>query len=203
MAMRKLPTVYTVDDDPAIRELLAQIFRSAKIRVESYACADEFLKSYSPANPGCILIDMAMPGMSGLELQQALAARGNYTPIIFLTGAAEVQFAVNALKSGAIDYLQKPIASAELLAAVARAMELDLRNRYDKLQKSHVDLKLRLLTPREAEVMQLLVKGDSNKVIARILGISSRTVEIHRKNILDKMEASSLVDLVNMMPVSR
>jgi FixJ family two-component response regulator len=194
-----MSTVYAVDDDPDIRELLEQIFRNAKIQVESYDSAQEFLKGYSPANPGCILIDLAMPGMSGLELQQALEAKRNYTPIIFLTGAGEVRFAVEALKSGAMDYLQKPIVSAELLAAVARAMELDLGNRYDILQKSHVELKLRLLTPREAEVMQFLVKGDSNKAIARNLGISSRTVEIHRKNVLDKMEASSLVDLVNMM----
>lgn len=196
--MRKTPTVYTVDDDPIIRELLEQIFKNAKISVESYASADEFLRSYSPTNPGCILIDMVMPGMSGLELQQALVAAGNYTPIIFLTGAAEVHFAVEALKAGATDYLEKPIESVALLGAVGKAMEMDLSNRYEKLHRAHVELKLSLLTARESEVMQLLIKGNANKVIARILDISSRTVEIHRKNILHKMEASSLVDLVNM-----
>lgn len=196
--MRKTPTVYAVDDDPLIRELLAQIFKNEKIALESYASGDEFLRSYSPANPGCILIDMVMPGMSGLELQRALVAAGNHTPVIFLTGAAEVQFAVEALKAGALDYLEKPIESVALLNAVGKAMERDLTHRYDKLHRTHVELKLRSLTPREAEVMELLVKGNANKVIARILDISSRTVEIHRKNILDKMEASSLVDLVNM-----
>jgi FixJ family two-component response regulator len=199
MRMRKLPTVYAVDDDLFIRELLAQVFKNAKIPAEFYASADEFLRSYSSANPGCIVIDMVMPGMSGLELQQALTAKGNDTPIIFLTGSAEVHFAVEALKAGATDYLEKPIVTAALLQAVSKAMESDLSNRYDKLQRSHLKLKLNLLTPREVEVMQLLIAGNANKVIARILGISSRTVEIHRKNILEKMEASSLVDLVNMM----
>jgi two-component system, LuxR family, response regulator FixJ len=196
--MRKRPRVFAVDDDPLIRDLLVEIFNNAKISVESYASAEEFLNSYSPADPGCILIDMVMPGMSGLDLQQLLVSKGNYTPIIFLTGSGKVQFAVEALKAGAVDFLEKPIVSKELLDVIGKAMELDMSNRYDKLEQSHVELKLSLLTPRESEVMQLMIAGNANKVIARTLGISSRTVEIHRKNIIDKMEASSLVDLVNM-----
>lgn len=198
MLLPKLSTVYAVDDDPLIRDLLEQVFRNADILVETYASADEFLLHYSPANPGCILIDMVMPGMSGLDLQKVLLTEGNYTPIIFLTGTAKVQFAVEALKAGAVDFLEKPVAPAELLDSVEKAMEVDLTNRYERLLRSHVQLKLSSLTPRESEVMKWLIKGHSNKMIARVLGISSRTVEIHRKNIIDKMEASSLIDLVNM-----
>lgn len=192
-------TVYAVDDDPFILSLLEKILKNANRAIETYASAEDFLRGYSPANPGCILVDMLMPGMSGLELQDVLLEQGNYTPIIFLSGAAKVRFAVEALKSGAVDYLEKPISAGQLVETVDRAIEQDMANRYERLQRSHIELKVSQLTARESEVMNWLVKGNSNKMIAQILGISSRTVEIHRRNIIAKMQAQSVLDLVNMM----
>lgn len=132
--MSKSPTVYAVEDDPVIRELLKHVFTLAKISMESYASADEFLKSYSPTNPGCILIDMNMPGMNGLELQRFLVSKGNNTPIIFLTGAATGQSTEAALKAGAVDFLAKPFVLGDLLNSVGMAIEMDLSNRYGNLQ---------------------------------------------------------------------
>jgi FixJ family two-component response regulator len=191
--------VYAVDDDSLVLSFLEHVLTEASISVETYGCAEDFLKSYSPANPGCILIDLLMPGMNGLELQEALSIQGNFTPIIFLSGAGNVSFAVEALKSGALDFLQKPIAAAELIHTVEKAFSQDLQNRYEQLQHSHTELKIDRLTPREYEVMKWMLEGNSNKMIARILDISSRTVEVHRKNILAKMEANSLVDLAKMV----
>lgn len=192
-------TVYAVDDDPLVLSFLTQVLTKENLPVQTYACAEDFLNSYSPAHPGCILVDILMPGLNGLELQEALQTQGNFTPIIFLSGADTVHFAVEALKSGAIDFLEKPITAKELLPTVEKAMKLDLQNRYEKLQQSHVQLKLAGLTARESEVMKWMLEGNSNKMIARILDISSRTVEIHRKNVIAKMGANSLVDLANMV----
>jgi len=197
--MTYLATVYAVDDDPLVLLLLQKIFAATKLNVETYISGIEFLERYSPANPGCILIDMMMPGMSGLQLQETLTARNNYTPIIFLSGAAKVQLAVEALKAGAEDFLEKPIVRDDLLQRVEKAMQLDLENRYLRLQKANTELKFGLLTPRETEVVKWLVRGNSNKAIARILGISSRTIEVHRQRIIDKMEARSVVELAEMI----
>ena len=191
--------VYVVDDDSLVLSFLEQVLTEASLPVETYGCAEDFLKNYSTANPGCILIDLLMPDMKGLELQEALKIQGNFTPIIFLSGAGTVSFAVEALKSGAIDFLQKPIAAAELVNTVEKAFGQDLQNRYEQLQHSHTELKIDRLTPRESEVMKWMLEGNSNKMIARILDISSRTVEVHRTNILRKMEANSLVDLATMV----
>ena len=191
--MTQAATVFAIDDDPLILSILAKVLSDANLPVKTYTCGEDFLKSYSTANPGCILIDMLMPGIDGLELQQTLKTRGNVTPVIFLSGADTVQFAVEALKSGAMDFLEKPIAASELVTVVEKALKLDMQNRFQKLQYSHNALKLARLTPRESEVMQLMLEGNPNKMIARILDISSRTVEVHRKNIFDKMEADSLV----------
>ena len=197
--MKHPATVYAVDDDPLVLSFLTQVLTEAHLPVETYVCAEEFLNSYNPANPGCILIDMLMPGLNGLELQEALKSQRNVTPVIFLSGADTVHVAVEALKSGAIDFLEKPISAKDLVQTVENAMKLDLQNRYEQLQHSHTELKLALLTPRESEVMKWMLEGNTNKMIARILGISSRTVEVHRKNVFDKMDSSSLVDLAKMV----
>jgi two-component system response regulator FixJ len=197
--MTQTSIVYVIDDDPLILLLLEKILQGAKLRAETYSSAEEFLKSYSPANPGCILIDLMMPGVDGLELQRIIAEQGNHTPVIFLSGAAKVQFAVEAMRHGAVDFLEKPVLPKHLLDSVEKAMDLDLRNRYETLQRSHIELKMAQLTARESEVLMWLVEGNSNKMIARVLDISSRTVEIHRKNIIEKMEANSIVDLVKMV----
>jgi len=192
-------TVYAVDDDPIVHILLEALFEGANIPVETYSSAEEFLVAYSPDNPGCLLLDIVMPGMSGLELQKVLAVHDNNPPIIFLTGAAEVQMAVEALKSGAIDFIEKPVQPAVVLDCVKNAMGVDLQSRYERLQKSHITQRIMLLTPREHDVMKWMVRGKSNKNIARILSISSRTVENHRKKVIDKMQANSVIDLTTML----
>lgn len=139
-----------------------------------------------------------MSGMSGLELQEVLFAQDNYTPIAFLTGSADVPMAVEALKAGAVDFIEKPFEPEAVLQSVKRAMELDLRNRHERLQRSQIEQRFTLLTPREHEVMKWIVQGKSNKAIARILDISVRTVEAHRKKIIEKTQATSLAVLVEM-----
>lgn len=197
------PTVYIVDDELIIRSILEDIFDAANLPVATYASAEDFLLAYSPENPGCLLLDIIMPGMNGLELQKALSALGNNTPVIFLTGSGEVPIAVEALKAGAIDFIEKPVEAKTVLNSVKNAMELDLRRRYERLQRSQVEQRIALLTPRELEVMNWVVQGKSNKMIARILDISSRTVEVHRKKVIDKMQAGSMADLVQMVLTAR
>jgi FixJ family two-component response regulator len=192
------PTVYIVDDELIIRLILEDIFNAANLPVETYASAEDFLVTYSPDNPGCLLLDIIMPGIDGLELQKALTARGNKTPVIFLTGSGDVPIAVEAMKAGATDFIQKPVEADTVLKCVNKAMALDLRRRYERLQRSQVEQRITLLTPRELEVMNWVVRGKSNKMIARILDISSRTVEVHRKKVIDKMQAESVADLVQM-----
>jgi len=193
------PTVYIVDDELIIRSTLEDIFNAAHLPVETYASAEDFLLAYSPDNPGCMLLDIVMPGMNGLELQKALSARSNNTPVIFLTSSGDVQIAVEAMKAGAIDFIEKPVEAKVVLQCVKKAIELDQRRRYEQLQHSQVELRVALLTPRELEVMNWVIRGKSNKMIARILDISSRTVEVHRKNVFDKMQARSVADLVQMV----
>jgi FixJ family two-component response regulator len=193
------PTVYIVDDELIIRLILEDIFNAANLPVETYASAEDFLVTYSPDNPGCLLLDIIMPGIDGLELQKALTARGNKTPVIFLTGSGDVPIAVEAMKAGATDFIQKPVEADTVLKCVNKAMALDLRRRYERLQRSQVEQRITLLTPRELEVMNWVVRGKSNKMIARILDISSRTVEVHREKVIDKMQAESVADLVQMV----
>ncbi len=197
------PTVYVVDDNRTIRNWLEETLKTENLIVESYASAEDFLVTYSPDNPGCLLLDIVMPGMDGLELQKVLTAQGNQTPIIFLTGKAKVHMAVDAMKAGAVEFIEKPVQLDVLLNYVNKAMRLDLRNRHEQLQRSQIEQRMMLLTPRECEVLEWLIQGKSNKMIARILGISSRTIEIHRKNIIDKMQANSVVDLVKMVMAVR
>ncbi len=196
--MNSDPTVYAVDDDAYTRAALEQIFHTADLPVETYASAEEFLVTYSPANRGCLLLDMLMPGMDGLELQKHLISKGNLAPVIFLSGSDRVGTAVSALKAGAVDFIEKPIESTEVLRAVGSALELDQRNRFKRLQQAEIDNRITQLTRREAEVMKWIVRGKSNKLIARILDISTRTVEVHRRNVLGKMQAESLAELVQM-----
>ena len=192
------PAVYAVDDDLLTRILLEEVFASANISVETYASAEDFLPSFSPDNSGCLLLDIMMPGMDGLELMSKLTDMGNRTPVVFLSGADEVATAVQALKAGAVDFIEKPVNPERVLRCVNHAMALDLQNRYQQLQRTQVEQRIAQLTAREAEVMKWVIRGKSNKMIARILKISSRTVEVHRKKMYDKMCADSVADLVKM-----
>ena len=154
--------------------------------------------TYSPENPGCLLLDIGMPEINGLELMETLIAQGNRTPVIFLTGNATIANAVDMLKAGAVDFIEKPPQIGLLLSCVRKALGVDLQRRYEQLQFSDIDQRLKRLTAREREVLSWITEGKSNKMIARILDISSRTVEIHRANILNKMQAHSVAELVKM-----
>jgi len=193
------PTVYVVDDDLTIRILLGEVFKAAKLMVETYACAEDFLVAYRPENCGCLLLDIMMPGMNGLELQEVIAAQGNTTPVIFLSASNEVRVAVTALKAGAIDFIEKPVEPKVVLKRVKNAMELDQRNRNERFQHPQIEQRIKVRAPREREVMEWIVRGKPNKTIARILGISTRTVELHRGKVIDKMHAISTADLLQMV----
>lgn len=197
--MRAEPSVFIVDDDPAMCSALRRLLRSEGFNVETYVSAQEFLESYSAERPGCLVLDVQMPGMSGLDLQQLLAERNIHIPVIVLTGHASVPTAVTALKAGATDFLEKPFDNEVLLARVRDALALDAESRQARRERAMVEERLALLTPREREVMELMVEGRSSKLIAAELGLSARTVEIHRARIMDKMQCGSLADLVRMV----
>ncbi len=192
------PTVYAVDDDIVARILLEETFRAANLSVETYASAEEFLAQYDENQGGCLLLDIIMPGMDGLELQRVLSARGDTTPVIFLSGADDVTTAVNALKAGAMDFIEKPIDPSRVIDSVRAAISYDFKARYERMKVSQIKQRYDSLTVREQEVMRWVVSGKNNKVIANILNISSRTVEVHRRNVIKKMEAESLAELVQM-----
>jgi FixJ family two-component response regulator len=191
-------TVFVVDDDAPVRDALRLLLRSTGHAVETYASAQEFLDAYSDDRPGCLLLDVRMPGMNGLDLQERLNERGAILPIIFITGHGDVPMAVEALQAGAMDFLQKPFRDDELLDRIAKALEKDAGNRRELLEVGQIAQRFEELTPRERGVMELIVQGKANKVIAGDLAISQRTVEIHRARVMEKTQASSLAHLVRM-----
>ena len=196
-------TVFVVDDDPAMRESLSWLLQSAGLTVETFESAEHFLSRCDPSRPGCLLLDLKLPGKSGLELQNDLASRDLNLPIIFLTGYAEVPTAVRALKTGAFDFLEKPFGDETLLDCVRRALDQDRRNREAKEQISSVTVKLTRLSPREREVMELMIAGKPTKVIAAELGLSPKTVEVHRGRVMRKMEVRTLPHLVRQVMEAR
>jgi len=197
-AMLSEPTVYVIDDEPDICKVLSGILEGARIKVKTYTSPRDFMLAYSPDNPGCLLLDIGMPDINGLELMEAIIARGNRTPVIFLTGNATVANAVEMLKAGAVDFIEKPAKADVILGCVRKALKIDLHRRHEQSQFADINQRLDLLTAREREVLTWITVGKSNKMIALILNISSRTVEIHRANILNKMRASSVAELVKM-----
>lgn len=196
-------TVFVVDDDDAFRDSLELLFESVGLKVETYGSAASFLEDLDPRRRGCLVLDVRMPGMSGLELQARLNERGIFLPVIFMTGHGDVPMAVRAMKSGAVDFLSKPFSHQELLDLVQGALKGEAEQREREDERRSVLNRLRLLTPREEEVMELVVDGQANKVIANRLGISQRTVEIHRSQVMQKMEAASLAELVRMVLLAR
>jgi len=193
------PMVFIVDDDDAVRASLGFLLKSVGIAATPLASAQAFLGAYDPSQPGCLLLDIRMPGMSGLELQQQLNLRGAINPVIFITGHGDVPMAVAAMKDGAFDFVQKPFRDQDLIDRVQRALARDQENRVALSQHSKIRTRLESLTPREREVLELMTRGKSNKVMAADLGISQRTVEIHRARVMEKMEARSLAQAVRMM----
>lgn len=192
------PVVYIVDDDDGMRRALSTLLTTIGHSTIAYASPTEFLSKYDPSKPSCLVLDVRMPEMSGLEVQQQLNRSGSMLPVILITGHGDVPMAVQAMKDGAFDFLQKPFRDEDLLDRIRKALELDAENR--RSVQRHADLRQRAssLTPREREVMAMVVDGRANKVIAIDLGLSERTVEIHRANVMEKMAASSVAHLVKM-----
>ena len=192
------PTVFIVDDDAAIRFAMQALMDSVNLEHEIFESGDEFLKKVTEQRPGCLVLDIRMPGLGGLELQEELIKRGNTLPIIFITGHGDVPMAVEAMQKGAVDFIQKPFRDQELLDRVREALATDEERREEQQLHTEVNDRLARLTNREREVFDLVVTGKPNKVIAYELGVSQRTVEIHRARVMEKMQARSLADLVKM-----
>jgi len=198
MRIRNEPTVFVVDDDAAIRDAIRFLMRTAKLNVETFETAEEFLAQYRAAWPGCLVLDVRMPGMSGLDLHAELQARNITLPVLIVTGHGDVPMAVRAMKAGVADFVEKPFNNDELLQKVKICLQADADFRQEQAQHSEADQRIASLTPREREVMDLLVQGKRNKVIAAQLGISSRTVEAHRSKIMEKMNVTSLSEVVRI-----
>lgn len=199
--MTETQTVYLVDDDAAMRESLSLALELEGFRVRAFPSARAFLEAYSADDAGCLVLDERMPGMSGLDLQAALASRGSALPIIFLSAFGDVPTTVRAIKGGAVDFLEKPIDKETLIARIEEALADDRRQRESASEELGILARFGALTPREREVMLLATGGLSNKQIARELGISPRTVENHRARMMEKMQADNLADLCHMSAV--
>jgi two-component system, LuxR family, response regulator FixJ len=195
----RLPVVFIVDDDEAVRSSLRLLLKSVGLAPVALGSAREFLDKHDPAQPGCLVLDVRMPEMSGLELQEQLNLQGAVVPVIFITGHGDVPMAVEAMQAGAFDFLQKPFRDQDLIDRIQRALERDAKNRAALTQHAKIRERFESLTPREREVLTLMARGKPNKVMAAELGVSQRTVEIHRARVMEKSGADSLAQLVRMV----
>lgn len=195
----QVATVYIVDDDDAIRDSLTLLMRSVGLASRCFASAHEFLEAYEPDAHACLVADIRMPGLSGLELQTELNERQARVPLIFITGHGDVPMAVKAMRAGAIDFIQKPFRDQDLLDCIHKALQQDSSARRAELEIRSVRDRLAELTPRENEVMRKVVAGCANKVVAADLGVSQRTVELHRARVMKKMGVRSLAELVRLV----
>jgi two-component system, LuxR family, response regulator FixJ len=191
-------TIFVVDDDDGMRRALGMLLGTVGFRTELFALPGEFLARFNPDEPGCLILDIRMPGMSGLEVQQQLNRAGAMLPVIFITGHGDVPMAVQAMKEGAFQFIQKPFRHQELLDHINHALQFDRDNRKGLALRADVQRRLGTLTPREKQVMDRVVEGEANKVMAIDLGLSERTVEIHRAKVMEKMDARSVAHLVKM-----
>jgi RNA polymerase sigma factor (sigma-70 family) len=197
--MPEPPTVFVVDDDKAVRESLRWLIESIDLRVETYDSAKSFLAHCDADRPGCLVLDVRMPGMTGLELQEHLEARGITLPVIVITAYGDVPTAVRAMRQNAVDFLEKPFNDGALLELIQHCIERDAAARRSGALRRGIRGKLAKLTPREREVLALVCAGKSNKEAAQQLGVSPKTIEVHRSRVMDKMEAASFADLVQMV----
>ena len=191
-------TVFVVDDELSVRQSLSLLLRAAGLNVVTFASAQAFLKRYDPSAPGCLVLDLAMPGVNGLELQEALAARGGVLPIVFLSGHGDLPSGVRAMKRGAVDFLSKPVDATDLIQAVRSGIEKDQIARRIDAEVTEIRRRLATLTPREYEVLRHVVSGKLNKQIADDLGTAIQTVKVHRARVMEKVEVQSLAELVTL-----
>ncbi len=198
MSAEPKPIVFVVDDDEAVRDGLSVLLRTEGFAVKTYAAAEEFLDGVSPAMTGCLVVDIHMPGLSGLELQAELARRGVALPVIVITGQGDVPKAVTALKCGAIDFLEKPCNAEALIRVVNDALDREGRRLRTDSKLREIEQRHAQLSPRECEVLELMVKGHPNKVIGTRLGISTRTVENHRARVMEKLGCASLSEVIHL-----
>lgn len=194
-------TVFVVDDENSVRESIRWLLESIRLKVETFDSAESFLRSYSPDRGGCVVLDVRMPGMSGPELMDRLSAMGSSLPIIFLSAHGDVPMAVRAMKGGAVDFLQKPYNNQTFLERIRQALQQDAQRRVRRQQRDDVDARLSALTERERQVLNGVIAGRSNKEIARELDISFKTVEAHRSRLMQKMEAKSFAELMQLVLV--
>jgi two-component system, LuxR family, response regulator FixJ len=192
------PTIYVVDDDDGMRRALDTLLSTVGYKTAVFSRPSEFLTQFKPEAHSCLVLDIRMPEMSGLEVQQQLNRRGSMLPVIFITGHGDVPMAVQAMKEGAFEFIQKPFRDQDLLDRINHALKLDADNRTNAARRSDVQHRLESLTPREKQVMNFIVDGSANKVIAIDLGLSERTVEIHRAKVMEKMGARSVAHLVKL-----
>jgi two-component system response regulator FixJ len=196
-------TVFVVDDDPAVRKSLETLLKSVGLNVETFRSAQEFLAGYDAARPGCLVLDVRMPGMSGLELQRTLRERGLDIPTIIVTGHGDVPVAVRALKDGALEFLEKPFSKQILLEYISQALKRDAAGRDRRGQHQELAARLARLTDRERQVMDLVVAGKVSKEVAAALGLSKKTVDVHRARVMQKLRVESVAELVELVVTSR
>ncbi|VAW92306.1 Two-component nitrogen fixation transcriptional regulator FixJ [hydrothermal vent metagenome] len=197
--MKQTGTIYIVDDDPAVRDSLHWLIESLGYPVKTFETAQTFLDQYSPETEGCLILDVRLPGMSGLQLQKKLLENGSDLPVIIITGHGDIPMAVRALQIGALHFLEKPFRDQEILDHVQEALEVSQARKTTRIKKEAIQSLIETLTPREYQIMQDIVSGATNKSIGAKNDISVKTVEIHRMRVMHKMRADSLVDLVKMM----
>ena len=194
--MSSKPTIHVVDDDEAMRDSLVWLLDDDRYDVRTYASGEDFLERFAPSPPACVILDIRMPGISGVEVHERMARQGVVTPVVFVTGHGDVPMAVDAIKRGAFDFVEKPFNEAKLTGIIERALELDAKNAGQFAAQSEIAARLAKLSPREREVLDLVVAGKMNKTIADVMNISIKTVEAHRAKVMEKMGARSLAELV-------
>jgi len=192
-------TVYIVDDDQAVRDSLRWLLESVGLNVQSFSSAEEFLESYSYYDVGCLLLDIRMQGMSGIQLQQEIHKQKFHLPVIIITGHGDVSLAVRSMKNGAMEFVEKPFNDQDILDSIQIGIEKDKINQRKRLEFSSLEARISNLTPRENEILKLVVKNIPNKEIAKKLFVSIKTVEAHRSNLMEKMKCESLVDLLDLI----